>query len=194
VRYRFVAATGIIIALLVVSFFYVKNSPHYSLYQLKRAVEDHDPDEALKYIDVDSIVDGLGASFFGKTGEGTGHEEGRRSHLKRLAAEAMPGIKESVRSSFRAAIASRGEEKQSEEKQKDKVVVRNNKSQAPSIGGVEINGLDLRKLKETSLWDLLIQRDGKTAKVSLKNNPGIKAKMIQTDQGNWQITQIVLTQ
>jgi hypothetical protein len=193
-QYKAAVAIGLVIALLTGCFLYIKGTPHYSLYQLKRAVENHDPDGALKYISIDSIVDSLSTSFFGKTGEGTGHEEGRGSHLKRLAADAMPGIKESIRSSFRASIASRGEEQQGEEKQGDKVAAHGSKNSASFIGGIEINGLDLRKLKETSLWDLLIRRDGKTATVSLENNPGITAKMVQTDEGHWQVTEIVLTQ
>lgn len=65
-RHRLLAFIGIIIVLPVVVFYYVKSTPHYSLYLLKGAVENHNPDEALKYINIDSIVDNLGRVFLAK--------------------------------------------------------------------------------------------------------------------------------
>jgi hypothetical protein len=187
-RRKALVLTGFIIVLLAISFFYVRSTPHYSLYQLKRAVENHDPDEALKYINIDSIVDNLGMSFFGK-GEGDGNQgEGKGPSIKRLVANALPGIKESVRSSFRSSIASG-----SGAKQRERATVQPQKNQAPYIGGIEIGGLDLRKIKETSLWDLIIEKDGKTAMVRLKNTPGIKAKMEKTEVGYWQVVEIILS-
>ena len=40
--------------------------------------------------------------------------------------------------------------------------------------------------------DLVIQMDGETAFAYLKNNPGIKAKMVKTETGYWQIVEIIL--
>jgi hypothetical protein len=187
-RHKAVAVTGIIIVLLVIGFFYVRSTPHYSIYMLKRAVENHDPDEALKYINIDSIVDNLGRSFFGKGGGGISQEEGKGTSLKMLVADALPGIKESIRSSFRSSIAS-----SSDEKHREKIAVQQNKSPASSIGGVEIGGLDLRKLRESSVMDVVIQKDGETAIAYLKNNPGIKARMVKTDAGYWQVVEIILS-
>ena len=187
-RHKTLVLTGIIIALLFIGFFYARGTPHYSLYQLKRAVENHDPDEALKYINIDSIVDNLGKSFFGKEREGTDQRKGQSLSLKGLVAEAMPGIKESIKVSFRASIAGRSGENQTE-----KTAVQPHKNQGPSMVNIEIEGFDVRKLKETNLWDIIIQKDGISAMVSLKNNPGIKAKMIQTSAGNWQVVEIILS-
>jgi hypothetical protein len=186
-RYKSLALTGIIVVLLVLGFLYVQGTPHYSLFQLKRAVNNHDADEALKYVNIDSIVDNLSRSFFGKGAGGISLEEGKGSSLKMLVADALPGIKESMRSSFRASVSSG-----SDEKQREKVAVQQHKNPAPSIGGIEIGGLDLRKLRESSVMDLVIQMDGETAFAYLKNNPGIKAKMVKTETGYWQIVEIIL--
>jgi hypothetical protein len=151
-------------------------------------VTNHKPDEALKYVNIDSIVDNLGRSFFGKGAGDISQEEGKASSLKMLVADALPGIKESLRSSFRSSIASG-----SDEKQREKVTVQPHKNHAPFIGGIEIGGLDLQKLRESSVMDLVIKKDGEAAFAYLKNNPGIKAKMVKTETGYWQIVEIILS-
>jgi hypothetical protein len=204
----------IIIALFSSGFFYVKSMPHYSLYMLKRAIENHEPDEALKYINIDSIVDKLGRDFLGKDSGDNSQESGKNPSLKRMVTDALPGIKESIRSSFREAIASQGKSKQrtgvdkagssnegtdslngsiKQEVPRGKNSVRQLKSPGASVGGIEISNLDVRKIKEISLWDLDIRVDGKTAIVHVKNTPNIKAKMVKTDAGYWQFVEILLS-
>ena len=204
----------IIIALLASGFFYVRSVPHYSLYMLKRAIENHEPDEALKYINIDSIVDNLGRDFLGKDSGGNSQESGKNPSLKGMVTDALPGIKESIRSSFRAAIASHGDNKQkkdpgtvgsnqvfndklnksiTQEVPREKFSVRLHKNPLFSIGGIEISNLDVRKIKEISLWDLDIRVDGKTAIVHVKDIPNIKAKMMKTDAGYWQVVEILLS-
>jgi hypothetical protein len=41
--------------------------------------------------------------------------------------------------------------------------------------------------------DVVIQKDGETAIAYLKNNPGIKARMVKTDAGYWQVVEIILS-
>jgi hypothetical protein len=204
----------IIIALFSSGFFYVKSMPHYTLYMLKRAIENHEPDEALKYINIDSIVDKLGRDFLGKDSGGNSQESGKNPSLKGMVTDALPGIKESIRSSFHAAIVSHGDNKQKkdlgtvgsnhvvndnlnksiiQEVPREKSSVRLHKNPLFSIGGIEIDNLDVRKIKEISLWDLDIRVDGKTAIVYVKNTPNIKAKMVKTDAGYWQFVEILLS-
>jgi hypothetical protein len=204
----------ITIVLLSSGFFYVKSMPHYSLYMLKRAIENHEPDEALKYINIDSIVDKLGRDFLGKDSGGNIQESGKNPSMKRMVTDALPGIKESIRSSFREAIASHGKGKQrtgadkagasnegtdnlngsiKQEVPQENTSVRQLKSPGASVGGIEISNLDVRKIKEISLWDLDIRVDGKTAIVHVKNTPNIKAKMVKTDTGYWQFVEILLS-
>lgn len=192
-RRNSLALTGIIIVFLIVGFFYVRSTPHYSLYQLKRAVENHDPDEALKYINIDSIVDNLSKEFFGKGEWGNSQEGGKGLSLKKMVADALPEIKDSARSSFRASIASRNDGQHNDGKQREKAAVQPHKNPAPPIGGIEIGDLDLRKIKKSSLWDLVVEKDGKTAMVHIKNTPGIKARMVKTEAGHWQVVEILFS-
>jgi hypothetical protein len=213
-RHTVLIVVTIIIALLASVFFYVRSVPHYSLYMLKRAIENHEPDEALKYINIDSIVDNLGRDFLGKDGGDNSQESGKNPSLKRMVADTLPGIKESIRSSFRAAIASHADNKQKkdlgtvgsnhvvndnlnkgimQEAPREKSSVRLHKNPLFSIGGIEIDNLDVRKIKEISLWDLDIRVDGKTAIVHVKDTPNIKAKMEKTDAGYWQVVEILLS-
>lgn len=190
-RYNTLAIAVIVIVLLIAGFLYIQSTPHYSLYQLKRAVDNHDADKALKYVNIDSIAENLGKSLFGKGSSEAGKGEEKQSPLKGMLAEAMPQIKESVKSSFRNSIAARDEV--SKEKQRKNTIDKPLRKSTSSIGGIEIGGLDAKKLKETSLWDIVVQRDGKTAEISLKNNPGMKARMVQTNVGFWQIVEIMLS-
>jgi hypothetical protein len=213
-RRTILIAVAIIIVLLASGFFYVGSMPYYSLYLLKRAIENHDPDEALKYINIDSIVDNLSRDFLGKDGGDNSQESVKNPSLKRMVTDALPGIKESIRSSFRAAVTSRDDNKQKkdlgtlgsnnvvgdnlngsiiQDVPRGKNSVRQHKRPGFSIGGIEISNLDLRKIKEISLWDLDIRVDGKTALVQLKDAPGIKAKMVKTDTGYWQVVEIILS-
>jgi hypothetical protein len=213
-RRTILISVTIIIALLSSGFFYVRNMPHYSLYLLKRAIENHKPDEALKYINIDSIVDNLGRGFLGKDGGDNSQESMKNTSLKRMVTDALPGIKESILSSFRAAIASHGDNKQNKDLGKlgsnhvvddnlnesiiqdvprGKNSARQHKNPLSSIGGIEIGNLDVRKIEKISLWDLVIRVDGKTAIVHVKDTPNIKAKMVKTDAGYWQVVEILLS-
>ena len=187
-RRTILISVTIIIALLSSGFFYIRSMPHYSLYLFRRAIENHEPDEALKYINIDSIVDNLGRNFLGKDGGDNSQETGKNTSLKRMVTDALPGIKESIRSSFRAAIASHGNGKQN-----GKPAIRTHKNPLFSVGGIEISNLDLQKIKKISLWDLDIRVDGRTGLVQLKDTPGIKAKMVKTDTGYWQVVEIILS-
>jgi hypothetical protein len=199
--------------ILAIGFFYVRGTPHYSLYLLRQAVEKQNPDEALKYINIDSIVDNLGRDFLGKNAMGAGQETNGRLSLKGMALNSLPGFKESIRSSIREAIASRGKSKSRtdldtttshkefvEDHSKDnlydvppgKTVLRPHKNQLLSIGGITIGALDVRRIENISLWDLVIQVDGKTAIVSLKDTPNIKARMVKIESGYWQVVEVLL--
>lgn len=166
-----------IVALLVISgFLYVRGTPHYSLYKLSRAVQNHDPDEAFKYIDIDSVVASFARAVMGYNPGETEKEAARRSSLKRMIADALPGMKGSIRASLRDAIAGKNQQKG-----------------RSNIGNIEISNLNLRKIRESSLWNLEVRRTGASATVHLKDNPGLKARMEKTELGHWQITEIILS-
>jgi hypothetical protein len=174
VKRRLFVALGIIIVLLALGFLYVRETPHYSLYRLVLAIQRHDPDETMKYIDIDSIVDSLSTLLTGnKATDGT-DRDGKRSSLKTMIGKALPGMKESIKASLRDAIGSRSD---------------NHRRSVPNA--IEINNLDLRKVRQTSFWDLEVQRDKETAIIRLKKLPGVKARMVKIRSGHWQIVEIL---
>jgi hypothetical protein len=212
-RRKIYIVTLVIIVILAIGFFYIRGTPHYSLYMLKQAIEKHNPDEALKYINIDSIVDNLVRDFLGKNEKGVGQEIHGKSSLKGMIGDALPEIKGSIRSSIREAIASQGKNRTKtsldnsasnneviEDRSKGnphdiplgKPALQPHKNQLLSIGGITIGNLDMKSIEKISLWDLIIQNDGKTAIVSVKNTPNIKAKMAKTDVGYWQVVEVLL--
>lgn len=201
-------------ALLFVGFIYVRSTPHYSLYLLKQAVENHNPDEALRYVNIDSIVDNLGKGFFGQNERGGNQGARGKSPLKEMMADNLPGIKDAIRTSFRDTIASHGKDNQktvvdttestneatdkrsmnnAKDLPREKNVLQLHKNESFSVGGIAIGNLDVRKIREISLWDLVIEKDGKTAIIHTKSMPNIKAKMAKTDGGYWQVVEIILS-
>lgn len=212
-KWKIYISVFVIIAFLVIGFFYARSTPHYSLYMLKRAIQKHDPDEALKYIHIDSIIDNLGRKFLGANEKISGREMDGKQSLKSMVVDALPGIKDSIRSSVREAILSHGRPKQKNSSQntisniemnknattdtaqdaaRKKTALRLHKNPLFSLGGVTIGNLDLKKIEKISLWDLTIKSDGKTAIVSLKDTPHVMAKMAKTDAGHWQIVEVLL--
>ncbi|OPY80030.1 MAG: hypothetical protein A4E65_01658 [Syntrophorhabdus sp. PtaU1.Bin153] len=173
-KHRLFVTTGLIIVFLALGFLYIRETPHYSVYKLVLAVQRHDPDEAMKYVDVDSIVDNLSTLLIGNNATDGIDADPKRPSLKALIGKALPGMKESVKSSLRDAIATHG-----------------NNSRQPASHTIEISNLDLRKLRQTSFWDLNIQRDKETAVVRLKDLPGLKARMVKTRSGHWQVVEIL---
>lgn len=212
-KWKIYISISSIIVFLAMGFFYVRSTPHYSLYMLKHAIEKHDPDEALKYIHIDSIIDNLGRKFLGANEKISGHEMAGKPSVKSMIVDALPGIKDSIRSSVREAIISHGHHKQKNSSQntvpnvegneiaptstahdaaKGKTAVRLPKNQLFSIGGVTIGNIDMSRVEKISLWDLTINVEGKTAIVSIKDTPQIMARMAKTDTGHWQIVEILL--
>lgn len=168
---------GIFVLLALSSIVYVRGTPHYSLFRLSQAVRNHDPEEAFKYIDIDSVVASFARTLMSSNPGETEKEAARRSSLKRMIAEALPGMKGSIRAAVRDAIAGKDQDKGRK-----------------GLGSIEISNLNLRKIRDTSFWNLRIKRNGASATVHLKDNPGIKAKMVRTELGHWQITEIILSQ
>jgi len=193
---KVISAATVVFALLIIGgIIYVRNTPHYSIYMLKRAIEHHDPDEALKYINIDSIIDKMSADFIAKNNN-TGENNHGKASFKGMIAEALPGIKDSVRSSFREAVGSSRKIKRTPDAttephgETSARSERRHTNKGFSAGGIVIDNLDVGKLENASFRNLIIERRGQTAVVCLKDVPHIKARMVQTDAGHWQVIEI----
>jgi hypothetical protein len=181
----------VVVVFLALGFFYVRSTPQYSLYMLKRAIEERNPNEALKYINIDSIVESIARSLLNKNEKDPGQDTNKRTALKGVLIGALPEIKESIRSSLHKAILSRG--KSIAKSNPDNATgITDQRAHGFSIGEIAIGNFDVRRIEKISLWDLTVKNNGGTAIVSVKNNPGIKAKMARIDTGHWQITEVLL--
>ena len=141
------------------------NTPRRSLSELRSALLSHDADRALRYIDVDRVVDCMARDMFQRYEakadnplEALGIRAG-----KEAAAIIMPQVKEQLREQLRKAITSSGE------------------------GGY------FRDIRRASVWYLNIHVEGDTAVVAPKGKSDIRFKMARTDEGYWRIVEIVRT-
>ncbi len=90
------------------AWFWFRETPTYSLLQLRKAIEARDAETAMRYIDVDAVVDGM----FASAGNGGGLSSPGRSSPEAFAEAfaqgmvAMMGtvVKEGIRTGLRRAI------------------------------------------------------------------------------------------
>jgi hypothetical protein len=139
-----------------------KDTPRYSLNELRSALLNHDAPTALRYIDVDSIVDCMANDMFLK------YEAKAASPLAMLGLTAgreaariiMPGVKELARAQVTKAITSPDE------------------------------GDYFAYIRKGSVWYLTIDVGGQTAWVAPKGTSDIRFRMQQVPDGYWRIVEI----
>jgi multidrug efflux pump subunit AcrA (membrane-fusion protein) len=139
------------------------NTPRRSLSELRTALLNHDADAALRYVDVDSIVENMVRDIFLKYEAKSddplallGIEAGRQ-----VAKALMPGVKELAKNRVKAAITS------------------------PDEGGY------FEYVKKGSVWYVDIAADGDTALVKPRGKSDISFRMKRMADGHWQIVQII---
>jgi hypothetical protein len=164
---RALIAFGVVFVIVVLgAYAYIRTTPRYSLYQLKSALENHDPERALLFIDIDSIVDNLLRDALLKQDPAPKNEWEKmgQNFGKSLALMMAPAMKETLKSRFKSAIASVDEKN------------------------------DLQKIKSAGLWDGEITVSGGSATVTFKDDATIKFRMIKSQNGYWKITEIIPAQ
>ena len=161
---------GIILVIFTViltgAYIYIKGTPQYSLYQLRTAIEDHDPDKASLYLDIDSIVDNLMSDFINEQDKKRPENEWEamgQNFAKGLMTMMLPTLKETMKGQFRTAITTPSD---------DKTAVK-----------------DIRKGK---MSDFDIKVDGKMAIITKKDDKEMQFKMVKTTEGHWKIVQMIL--
>ena len=142
----------------------LQGTPRHSLGELRSALLNHDADEALKYIDVESIVahmveDALQA----KESSPKTDLDALGSALGRFVASAMlPQATSLIRKGVRAAIESDDQ-----------------------LGYFS-------SIRKSSAWYFTIEEKGNTAIVTPRGDDNVRFKMERTDQGYWRITELIL--
>ena len=141
------------------------NTPRRSLSELRAALLSHDADRALRYVDVDSVVDCMVRDAFLKyeTKSGNPLEALGIRASKEAAAIIMPQVKELLRDQLKKAITSPDEE---------------------GYFG------DIRR---ASVWYLNIRVEGDEAVGEPKGKSDIRFRMARTEGGYWRIVEIVRT-
>lgn len=141
----------------------VADTPRRSLAELRTGLLNHDADAAMRYVDMDSIVENMVRDIFMKYETKSddplallGVKAGRQ-----LANVLMPGVKELARNRVKAAITS------------------------PDEGGY------FEYVKKGSVWYLNISADGDTALVKPMGKSDISFRMKRVADGHWQIVQII---
>jgi hypothetical protein len=140
----------------------LSDTPRRSLNELRTALLNHDADTALRYIDVESVVDGLVRDIFRK------HEAKTDDPIAKLGIKAgkeaadavMPGLVAITRWQLKAAIVSDDQ-----------------------WGYFE----DIRK---ASVWYLNIKVEGDAAFVKPKGKSDIGFRMARTGDGCWKIVEM----
>ncbi|QXE92787.1 DUF2939 domain-containing protein [Geomonas subterranea] len=163
-----------LIAVLVAGFVFVKGTPQYSLYQFKKAVQNHDPDTAFKYLDVDSVVDNLALDLINSKEmnkpASNPWEEAGQTMAKGLMTVMLPSIKEAMKGQIKTAITTADSEKSENDK-----------------GTNTIKGLN-----KGSWSDFDVKVEGKMAIVTNKQDEALKFKMVKSSEGYWKIIKIII--
>ena len=173
-RYKVLIISGVILLLLVSGFLYVRTTPYYSIYQLAGAVNSHDPDKALKYIDVDSIVEGLVKNL--SANENALKPASRKAIITGISMN-MASIKEGITQYIITSIRSGND---------------GSAAKRESAGGIGLGNFNINSIQKNIIWDLDITTKGTTAFVSMKGEPGRKARMIRTPEGYWKFVEVII--
>lgn len=171
---KLVIGAVILTAVLVAGFAFVKGTPQYSLYQFKKAVENHDPDAAFKYLDVDSVVDNLASDLMNSQEmnkpTSSPWEEAGQSMAKGLVTVMLPSIKDAMKGQIKTAITTADSEK------------------GEGDGGTNT----IKGLSKGGWTDFDVKVEGKMAIVTNKQDHALKFKMVKSSEGHWKITQIMI--
>jgi hypothetical protein len=173
-RYKVPIISVVILLLLVSGFLYVRTTPYYSIYQLAGAVNNHDPEKALKFIDVDSIVENLVKNL--SANEHALKPSTRKAIIAGISMN-MASIKEGITQYIITSIRS-GDS--------------GNATKQESAGGIGFGNFNINRIHKNIIWDLDVTTKGTTAFVRMKDKPERKVRMIRTPEGYWKIVEIII--
>ena len=138
-------------------------TPRHSLGELRSALVDHDADRALKYVDVDSIVNHMVQDKLRAQEQNAKTDlDAMGLALGRIVASAiLPQATPLIRQGVIAAITSDDQ-----------------------LGY-------FNKIRKASVWYFTIEEKGNTALITPRGDNKVQFKMERTDQGYWRITQVI---
>ncbi len=142
----------------------LQGTPRHSLGELKSALLNHDSGKALKYVDVERIVDHMVEDTLrAKESKVKTDLDGLGLALgKSLAVAMLPQTKALIRKGVSAAIESDDQ-----------------------LGY-------FARIRAASIWYFTIEEKGDTAVVTPRGDDKVRFKMERTDEGYWRITELIL--
>jgi hypothetical protein len=146
-----------------IAYFFVKETPRYSLYWFKKAIFEHDAENALKYLDIDSIVDNMVKDMPGgeedkERAQSKNRSEGPMKNIgKDIIMQNLPTIKAQLREQLKSAIISYN------------------------------NRTALDNLNKASVFGLRITMEGDVALVKIRGKDKMAFKMTKSSEGHWRI-------
>lgn len=162
---KLIILSSILFALIILGiagFLAIHNTPRYSLYWFKKAILEHDAESALKYLDIDSIVDNMVKDIFDKPEqEKEPSKNQREAPMKNIGKDIimqnLPAMKIQLKEQLESAIISYNDQ-----------TALNNLSRANVLG-------------------LAITMDGDLALVKIRGKDKVAFKMAKSPEGNWKI-------
>jgi hypothetical protein len=141
---------------------FVKETPRYSLYWFKKAILEHDAESALRFLDIDSIVDNMVKDMPGgddrKGAQSKDRSEGPMKNIGRdVIMQNLPAIKVQLQEQLKSAIISYN------------------------------NRTALDNLNKASVFGLCITMEGDTALVKMWGKDKTAFKMAKSSEGHWRI-------
>jgi hypothetical protein len=150
-----------------IGYYSIKETPRYSLYWFKKAILDHDAESALRYLDIDSIVDNMMKDMSGEEDKDRARQKAQpESPTKNIGRDIirqnLPAIKEQLREQLESAIVSYN----------DRTVLDN--------------------LSNASVFGLRITMEGDVALVKIWGKNKVAFKMAKSPEGQWKIISLNL--
>ncbi len=144
---------------------YIRSTPQYSLYQIRRAVKNHDYEMFTKYVDVDAVADSVFEQSLAdqKSEEDKAStnvwEEMGRSLAEGLIISMKPALKESAKAAIRKAVES------------------------GDFGGKKLLNDPVKSISE-----IKVKKEGKLAQVTITDEEGSAVKLtMRKKESYWQL-------
>ncbi len=158
----FILVLFVLIVAAGIACIFVRETPRYSLYWFKRAILEHDAENAIKYLDIDSIVDNMVKDMSSEGDKERVQPKGQsESSMKNIGKDIimqnLPTIKVQLREQLKSAITSYN------------------------------NRTALDNLNKASVFGLNITMEGDTALVKIRGKDNTAFKMARSSEGHWRI-------
>ena len=156
------SVAAVLVVAVITGFVYVQDTPRYSLYRFKKAILNHDAEQALNYLDVDTIIDNMVKDSFGdpdkqNTGSGNKPDTSRKNVGREIIMQNLATIKTQLREQLKSAIVSYDDRSA------------------------------LETLSKASIFGLKITMEGDTALVKIRGKDKVAFKMARSQEGSWKI-------